>query len=102
MYTLNTYLFSLRNKVFKLLPMREAHDEGEDNHLGEYLDNLCSNFLGAFYCYPELARTSEIVEVYNNVVFLKNNMDVEFGKWRSLILRSTRLIQVVATKREEV
>ena len=102
MYTLKTYLSNLRNKVFKLLPMREARDIGEDNHLDEYLENLCSNFSGAFDCYPELADTREIVEVYNNVVFLKNNKDVEFAKWRSIILRSTRLIQTVAAKHEEV
>ena len=102
MYTLNTYLSSLRNKVFKLLPMREAYDRGEDNHLDEYLENLCSNFSGAFDCYPELAYIREVVEVYNNVAFLKNNKDVEFAKWRSFILRSTRLIQTVAVKYKEV
>lgn len=102
MYALKTYLFNLRNKVFKLLPMREAHDKGENNHIDEYLENLCSNFSGAFDCYPELVDESEVVEVYNNVAFLKNNKDVEFAKWRSLILRSTRLIQTVAVKYEEV
>lgn len=102
MYTLNTYLSSLRNKVFKLLPMREAHDRGENNHLDEYLENLCSNFLGAFNCYPELTNAREIVEVYNNIAFLKCNKDIEFAKWRSCILRSTRLIQVASVKYEEV
>ena len=102
MYILNTYLSSLRNKVFKLLPMREAHDRGDDNHLNEYLENLCSNFSGAFDCYPELADVREIVEVYNNIAFLKSNKEVEFTKWRSIVLRSTRLIQTVAAKHEEV
>lgn len=102
MYTLNTYLSSLRNKVFKLLPMREAYDKGEDNHLYEYLGNLCSNFSGAFDCYPELANSKEIVEVYSNLMFLKNDEDIVFSKWRSIILRSTRLIQAVAARYEGV
>lgn len=101
MHTLNTYLTSLRNKVFKLLPMREARDKGDENHLEEYLENLCANYTGAFACYPELADVREIVEVYNNIAFLKNN-EVEFAKWRSIVLRSTRLIQSVALKYEEV
>lgn len=101
MHTLNTYLTSLRNKVFKLLPMREAHDNGEENHLDEYLDNLCANYTGAFACYPELADVRETVEVYTNIAFLKNN-EVEFAKWRSIVLRSARLIQSVAIKYEEV
>lgn len=102
MYTLKTYLLHLCNKVFKLLPMREAEDSGEDNHLNEYLDNLCANFEGAFDCYSELANIKEIVEVRSNIAFLKNNRDVEFSKWRSMVLRSTRLVQVVASKYEGV
>lgn len=98
MYALKTYLSSLCNKVFKLLPMREAYDQGDNNHLIEYLENLCANFAGAFACYPELTATSEIVEVYNNVTFLKNNQHIEFAQWRSIILRSTRLIQTVAER----
>lgn len=101
MHTLNTYLTSLRNKVFKLLPMREAYDKGNENHLEEYLENLCANCTGAFSCYPELADVREIVEVYNNIAFLKNN-EVKFAKWRSIVLRSTRLIQSVVVKYEEV
>ena len=102
MKTLYTYLSSLRNKVFKLLPMRESYDNGESNHLDEYLENLYSNFSGAFNCYPALSNERELVEVYNNVAFLKSNKDIEFAKWRSFILRSTRLIQVVAARYEEV
>ena len=102
MHALKTYLSHLRNKVFKLLPMKEAHDKGENNHLDEYLENLYSNFSGSFSCYPELASEGEIVEVYNNVAFLKDNQHIEFAKWRSLVLRSTRLIQTVAAKYEEV
>ena len=102
MLALNTYLTSLRNKVFKLLPMREAYDRGEDNHLDEYLDNLCANCAGAFDCYPQLANVRELVEVRSNIAFLQHNTDLEFHKWRAMILRSTRLIQTVALKYEEV
>ena len=102
MHALNTYLYNLRNKVFKLLPMREAYENGENNHLDEYLDNLCSNFAGAFNCYSELSDIREIIEVYNNVMFLKDNKNIEFIKWRSIILRSTRLIQSVSDKYKEV
>lgn len=102
MNTLNTFLPSLRNKVFKLLPMREAYDRGELNHLDEYLENLYSNFSGAFECYQELSSMREIIEAYNNVAFLMNHQDIEFPKWRSIVLRSTRLVQAVFTKHEEV
>lgn len=102
MYSLKTYLSGLCNKVFKLLPMREAYDSGENNHLDKYLENLCCHFSGAFMSYPGLEKEIAIIEAYNNIAFLKNNKDVSFEKWRSLVLRSTRLIKTVEQKREEV
>lgn len=98
MDTLETYLSSLQNKVFKLLPMRESYDAGENNHLDEYLVNLCANCEGAFACHPALTSIREIVEVRNNVEFLKNNIDLDFKKWRAIILRSTRLVHNVSAR----
>lgn len=101
MDTIETYLVNLQNKVFKLLPMREAHDDGENNHLAEYIENLCANCAGAFACHPNLTNMREVVEVHNNVAFLKNNIDIDFKKWRSIVLRSTRLIHTVAARRSK-
>ena len=98
MYTLKTYLLSLQGKVFKLLPMKELYDTGEDNHIDEYLINLCANCEGALAYHPILASTSEIVEVRNNIEFLKNNIDLDFKKWRTIVLRSTRLVHNVLLK----
>lgn len=93
-----TYLTGLQGKIFKLLPMREAKDQGIDNHLSEYLDNLCANFEGAFICYPELASVREIAEVQSNLCSLRANLGLDFSKWRSTVLRSTRLIQTILTR----
>lgn len=102
MDTVVTYLTSLQNKVFKLLPMREAYDCGEDNHLYDYLDNLQSNCEGAFICYPELSEKGTLVEVQNNIAFLRSGENIEFKKWRSTVLRSTRLIHSVLDSYREV
>ena len=101
MKTIVTYLTDLQKKVFKLLPMREAYDCGENNHLYEYLDNLQSNFKGAFICYPELRKKRMLIEVQNNIAFLRNEKDVDFKQWRSTVLRSTRLIQSVLDEYKE-
>ena len=101
MDTIVTYLTTLQNKVFKLLPMREAYDNGDDNHLYEYLDNLQSNFSGAFVCYPELSQNGMLVDVQNNIAFLKNGENICFKKWRATVLRSTRLIHSVITEYKE-
>lgn len=93
-----TYLTSLQGKIFKLLPMREAKEQGVDNHLEEYIDNLCANFDGAFSCHPELSNIREVAEVQGNLWALKASVDGDFTKWRSTVLRSTRLIQTVLTR----
>jgi len=93
-----TYLTALQGKIFKLLPMREASDQGVDNHLDEYIDNLCDNCKGAFDCHPELSSIREMAEVQSNIWALKANLQCDFAKWRSTVLRSTRLIQTVLTR----
>lgn len=93
-----TYLTSLQGKIFKLLPMREAYDQGVDNHLDEYIGNLCTNFDGACDCHPEFSSYREMAEIQSNLWSLKANLSMDFAKWRSTILRSTRLVQTVLTR----
>lgn len=93
------YLTMLQNKVFKLLPMREAYDLGEDNHVYEFLENLLNNIPGAVMYYPALKSEGVIVEVQGNLVFLRDK-GVPFNKWRSVVLRTTRLIHSLIDKLE--
>ena len=97
------YLESLRGKIFKLLPMREARDEGAENHLFEYLDNLCSNCAGYCERHAQDDVCAEFIEAYCNIIYLKKSVsdsaeEIDFKKWRSIVLRSTRLIQTAIDK----
>lgn len=98
MNIVETYLRGVQGKIFKLLPMREDADAGAENYLAEYLDNLCANYDGAFECYPELNAIQEMAEVRSNIYALKANIDIDFFKWRTIVLRSTRLIGTVLTR----
>lgn len=93
-----TYLNFLQGKIFKLLPMREDYDSGVDNHLKEYMENLCANLEGALGCYSELNSFREVAEIQGNLWSLREDLGIEFSKWRSTILRSTRLIQNILTR----
>ena len=42
MTKISTFLSTLRNDVFKLLPMKEAFNEGRDNHISEYISRTTS------------------------------------------------------------
>lgn len=103
MRIVETYLSSLRDKVFKLLPMRENYDAGQDNHIDEYVKNLYVNFEGAFYCYPELVDFKEMADAQANISFLnKTDIDeISFKRWRSIVLNTTNLIQKALQKCKE-
>lgn len=89
----------LQNKVFKLLPMREAYDLGEENHVYEFLDNLLSNIPGAITYYPMLKEEGIIVEIQGNLAFLQDK-NIPFTKWRSVVLRTTRLVHSLIDRLE--
>lgn len=95
MNTVATYLFYIQGKIFKLLPMREDYDAGVDNYLYEYIDNLYSNYIGAFASFPGLRDEIRLIEVQNNIAFLRDVRNITFEKWRTIVLRSTRLIHSV-------
>lgn len=87
-----TYLFGFRNDVFKLLPMKESADIGDDNHLLEYLDTLISNARGALLTFPELNTEKKYINVTNNLCYLLD-AQAPFSKWRKIVLNSTRNIE---------
>lgn len=89
---INTYLNGLRGKIFKLLPMKEAYDNGEDNHLYEYVDNLQSGCVGALALYPELNNQKIMLDIITNIAYIATAKDISLKRWRSIILRSTRLV----------
>ena len=93
-----TYLNRLCGQVFKLLPMKEDYDQGADNYLYEYLEYLKSNFDGAITRYTSLEGMECIIEVGNNISFLCSQENVSFSKWRSIVLRSTRLINLAISE----
>lgn len=92
MSDLSNFLLGFRNDVFKLLPMKEAEDNGIENHLIDYLDSLVINAKGSMVAYPELAKQKSYHYVVNNLSFLMSNT-VEFSRWRKIVLSSTRNLQ---------
>lgn len=92
------FLERLRGKIFKLLPMREDSDNGEQNYLKRYLVNLTSSYDGMLLNYPKLKEISSIIEVQNNLASMRENPCLEFDSWRATVLRSVRLIDEVIQK----
>lgn len=91
MEQLKNFLLSLRGDVFKLLPMKESEMSGVDNHLGEYIEAMIINLAGAIKTYPALATQKQYLYVLNNMNYLRDN-EVDFKRWRKIVLNSTRYI----------
>lgn len=83
------YLDSLRNDVFKLLPMKEDSAEGVENHLGEYLGALLVSSEGAISTFSELGKSKSYIFVLNNLNYISNHLNMQFKDWRKIILSST-------------
>ncbi len=96
MEQLSSFLLSARGDVFKLLPMRESEENGVENHLTQYLENLIINFSGATITYPILKEQKQYLYVLNCLQYMKNH-SIEFATWRKIVLNSTKSINDLYT-----
>lgn len=97
----NFYLTHLQSMIFKLLPMKEDFDNGADNHLFDYIENLEVNCKGATERFPELKESTIFCDVINDLFYLQTS-DVSFGKWRNVVLRDTRKIHSLISSEGQV
>ncbi len=95
--SISVYLTSLQNRIFKLLPMKEGFDQGTDNHIFDYVDNILSSCKGAMVIFPQLSRDNMFIEIQNNLSFLKTE-SIAFPKWRATVLRTTRFVHTLSDK----
>lgn len=98
------YLNRLVDMIFKLIPLREEHDDGHDAHLEEYLNTLCDNYDGAMSRYKRLACIPNFVETRNNIEYMRMKFaDIPFARWRNLAFRSIHHINdIIAAHNEGV
>ena len=101
MNELDFYLKHFRNKVFKLLPMREDYDNGHDNHLYDYITNLEIDCVGACERFPSLKNEPLFCDVQNDLFYIRTE-EVDFPKWRNIVLRDTRKIHSLMSCESEV
>nr|DAE62727.1 MAG TPA: hypothetical protein [Caudoviricetes sp.]DAH59260.1 MAG TPA: hypothetical protein [Caudoviricetes sp.] len=64
---LEAYLLSLTGRIFKVLPMREQQEQGDDVYLDLYLDSLSLEIHGACDTFPCLRVCSDYIMVLNTV-----------------------------------
>lgn len=92
MNTICNYLLSLRNDVFKLLPMKESELQGAENHLNAYIERILFCASGALKTFPILTTKTEYIRVLNMLEYLYEHQGICFKSWRKNILDLTRVI----------
>lgn len=70
---LYVFIHGLTGRVFKILPLKEAEENGENVYLGVYIESLARDMYGATETFPELQSMQGYVSALNIVEFLLHN-----------------------------
>lgn len=86
MFSSKNFIKMIGSRIWKLLPLRDQYDKGEDVHLFEYARSLTLELMGAFETYPDLLDNSYFITIVNTMQYL-NKYTVTHGEWRSEVLK---------------
>lgn len=88
------FLRSAVGKVYKILPLKEEFDAGDNTHLDAYLDSLCCELGGALDTFPELRSIPGYISVLNTAKFLSQN-DFDHAVCKREVFKMIRLLQQI-------
>lgn len=77
---LKAYLQSLTGRIFKILPMREQQEQGDNLYLDLYLESLSLEMHGACETFPCLRACPDYIMLLNTVNGLCANTPLPFLK----------------------
>jgi hypothetical protein len=83
--SVTSYLSSIRSDIFKILPMKEQFDAGEQVYLKKYVDGVIINLLGGLNHFEFLGKEKKYIYAITNLRYLINN-DAPFSQWRRVVL----------------
>jgi len=87
-----SYVASMVDRVFKLLPLREQSD-GDPSFLDVYLDDLAGEMAGALQTFPELYQIPAFVASVNRLQNLSRRwMEMDFSLYRGAVLKMTNAL----------
>lgn len=97
-----SFLSNMINRVFKLLPMREQFDQGDDPFLNEYLQELTLEANGAYKTFPELYTKTRYVSVTNTLQYMCCNWGkMPFHAYRRSVLKMTNYLSTLVEEVED-
>lgn len=94
---LYVFIRGLTGRIFKMLPLREEADQGNQVYLSEYMESLARDVIGAMTTFPELTEFPEYVTVVNTLQFLNTN-DSEFAVFRKEVFHMLAVLNGIDSK----
>lgn len=94
---LYVYIRSMVGKVYKILPLKEEFDAGEDTHFKDYINSLCADAMGALETFPELRLVPSYITVLNSLQFLNIN-EFDHHTCKREVFKMIRLLQKLEHK----
>ena len=80
------FILSLYPRVWKLLPMRNQQDEGQEVYLYRYTNSLTKELMGALETYPELHESAYYISIVNTIQYL-GKYTTSPDEWRAEVLK---------------
>lgn len=94
---LYVFIRGLTGRIFKMLPLREEADTGEQVYLTEYVDSLARDVIGAMTTFPELAEFPEYITVVNTIQYL-NTVESDFSVFRKEVFHMLAVLNGIDKK----
>lgn len=88
------YIHRLTGRVFKIIPLKEREDNGEETFVKEYVENLWQDMIGSFSTFPELDQIEAYASVLNKLGYLKDN-EFDINICRKKVFESLKLLNSI-------
>lgn len=86
----------LVRQIFKMLPMMEDMNNGQDVHLGDHIESVCIEATGGFLTFPELYEDTSYVRVVNTLHYLHGHWEtISWPSYRREVLKMLRFLKEV-------
>lgn len=94
---LYVFIHGLTGRVFKALPLREAHEAGEEVFWNDYFHSLAIEAKGALETFPELRTMQGYISVVNTLQYLDTE-SFEMAEFRKEIFGMLSILNRIERK----
>ena len=88
------FIRGLTGRIFKILPLKEEMDSGNDVHLNEYISSLVRDASGALETFPQLKEMEEYITVVNTLQYISLN-EIDHAVCKQEVFKMLRILNQI-------